>query len=60
MVNMRTDVIGIGVSMPLLAIVAVVLRVNARRIRKTKLGVDDYCSVVAAVRIRCHKEVQLA
>jgi len=49
MVSMRADVIGIGISMPLLAIFAVVLRVNARRIRKTKLGVDDYCSVVAAI-----------
>ena len=60
MVSMRTDVIGLGFSMPLLAVFAVCLRVNSRKIRKVNLGMDDYMSMVAAVCIMCQKGVQLA
>ena len=45
----RTRVaIGFGIALP---IIAVTLRVAARRIRRLPLGPDDYCIFAAAVRV---------
>ena len=53
MSSLKPTVVGLGISLPLLAIVAVAFRFHARRINKLSIGIDDYLSVVALV---CEKK----
>ena len=47
--TLRRDV-GLAISMPIIAIFAVLLRIHARRIKRTALSVDDYLAVAALVK----------
>lgn len=48
---MRTTVIGLSISMPLIATLFVCLRIyTRRRIKRMKLDPDDYLAVAALVR----------
>lgn len=49
MSSLKPTVVGLGVSMPLLAAVAVALRLEARRIKRVRLGADDYTIIAALV-----------
>ncbi|KAI1338291.1 hypothetical protein F5Y15DRAFT_124664 [Xylariaceae sp. FL0016] len=52
MSNVKSTVVGLAISMPLLATSAIVLRFRARRMRKAKIEADD-CLAVAAL-VFCH------
>ncbi|KAI4178411.1 MAG: hypothetical protein LQ346_007459 [Caloplaca aetnensis] len=49
MSSLKPTVVGLGVSMPLLAAVAVALRLEARRIKRVRLGADDYTIIAALI-----------
>ncbi len=49
MSDLKPTVIGLGILMPLLATLAVCLRIHSRRIKKNALGVDDYLALAALV-----------
>ena len=50
MADLQKTVLGLGCSMPILAIVAIALRLHVRTFKKNDLGADDYLIVVALVR----------
>ena len=50
MADQKQTVLGVGFSMPLLSIVAVVLRFYAGGLKKNGIFVDDYLIVIALVR----------
>jgi hypothetical protein len=50
MSSLKPTIVGLGIAMPLLAVGAVMLRVEARRIKKLYLGPDDYTIIAALVR----------
>ena len=49
MSDLKPTFISLGILMPLLATLAVCLRIHSRRIRKTALGIDDYLALTALV-----------
>lgn len=49
MSDLRPTIMGLGISMPLLAVIAVFLRYEARRVKKVELGADDYTIFIALV-----------
>ena len=52
----KTAIRACTITFPLLATIAVGLRVQARRINSTLLGADDYVMILALVRRRCYSE----
>lgn len=50
MTSLKPTIVGLGVSMPVLAVTAVMLRIKARRMKKLDLGADDYTIIAALVR----------
>lgn len=58
MTSLKPTIVGLGVSMPVLAVTAVMLRIKARRMKKLDLGADDYTIIAALVRLPnspCHE-----
>ena len=49
MTSLRPTILGLGISMPLLAIAAVILRYHARAVKRVELGADDYTIFIALV-----------
>ena len=47
--DLRPTVVGLGIALPIIATIAVGLRVQARRVVKVSLGVDDYTIFIALV-----------
>ena len=47
--NLKPTVVGLAVSMPILAMTAVALRLEARRLKKSRPGADDYTIIVSMV-----------
>ena len=45
----RPTILGLGISLPLLAILAVALRYQARAVKRVEPGADDYTIFVALV-----------
>lgn len=54
MSSLKPTIVGLGISMPLLALAAVMLRVKARRMKKLDLGADDFTIIAALVRSPNH------
>ena len=50
MTDLRPTILGLGISMPVLAIIAVILRCQARMVKKVRLEADDYTIFIALVR----------
>ena len=50
MADAKPTILGLGISMPIIAMIGVALRVQARRIKKVQLGADDYTIFIALVR----------
>ena len=50
MADRKSTVKGLGISMPILAMIAVALRFHARRLKKTYIGADDYMNLAGMVR----------
>ncbi|KAI1815144.1 hypothetical protein GGS20DRAFT_545146 [Poronia punctata] len=49
MTTIKPTILGLAISMPILATLAVIIRFHARLSRKTKIGADDYLIVAALI-----------